>query len=142
MRRPRPRTVTFMARNSRTIGIADLGDALRRELTIFHEGLVERLDAAGEKAIKRMVKRTKTTAPELTGSFRRNITYKKVTADWKEPSKFVWCVRAPDYRITHLLVNGHANVDGSRTEGDDFLQNAKDEVLPEYERECEEAISE
>lgn len=129
-----------MANNSRTIGINDLSEAIQRELTIYHEGLVERLDAAGERAIKKMVKRTKADAPELTGSFKRNITYKKVTKDWKEPSKFVWCVRAPDYRITHLLVKGHANVDGSRTEGHSFLQDAKDEVLPEYERECEEAI--
>ena len=129
-----------MANNNRTIGIADLSEALQEQLTVYHENLVEKIDAAGEAAIKKMVKLTKASAPIRSGSFKRNIAYKKITEDWREPSKFVWHVKAPDYRITHLVVHGHATKTGGRARGNDFLANAKDAVLPEYERAVEEAI--
>lgn len=128
-----------MANNRRTIGIADLSDALQEQLATYHQDLVERLDEAGEAAMKKMVKLTKASAPVLTGSFKRNIAYKKVTEDWTKPSKFVWHVKAPDYRIAHLVVHGHDTGHG-RVAGNDFLANAKDSVLPEYERAVEEAI--
>ena len=51
-----------------------------------------------------------------------------------------WYVKAPDYRLTHLIVHGHATKDGGRTRGNPFLKNALDEVLPEYEREVEEVL--
>ena len=51
-----------------------------------------------------------------------------------------WYVKAPHYRLTHLLVHGHAKKDGGRVQGDPFLQNALDEVLPEYERAVEEGL--
>ena len=55
-------------------------------------------------------------------------------------SSYIWYVRAPAHRLTHLLVHGHATKDGGRTKGDPFLKNALDEVLPEYEQRVEEAI--
>jgi hypothetical protein len=54
--------------------------------------------------------------------------------------RFIWHVKAPDYRLTHLLVKGHATKDGGRTKANPFLQNALDQVLPEYEKEVEEAV--
>lgn len=129
-----------MANNNRTIGVADLSDALQELLTVYHQGLVEKLDEAGEAAIKKMVKLTKASAPVLSGSFKRNIAYKKITEDWLEPSKFVWHVKAPDYRITHLVVHGHDTGNGGRARGNSFLASAKESVLPEYERAVEEAI--
>ena len=53
--------------------------------------------------------------------------------------KFVWHVKAPDYRLTHLLVHGHATKTGGRTKADPFLHKALDVVLPEYEQAVKEA---
>lgn len=53
---------------------------------------------------------------------------------------YVWHVKAPDYRLTHLLVHGHATKDGGRTKGNPFLANALAQVLPEYERKVEEVL--
>ena len=125
---------------NQTVRIEQLGDAIRRELTVYKDELVGRIDKVGEEEIKKLVKLTVASAPEQTGFFKRNITFKKLTRDWKETSKFVWYVRAPAHRLTHLLVHGHANVDGSRTPGNPFLYDALDEVLPEYQRRVEEAI--
>ena len=118
----------------------DLGDALRERLTLYHEDVTERVDAAGETAIQELVKKTKATAPKgARGDFRRHIAWKAVAAS-RFAKKFFWYVKAPDYRLTHLLVKGHATRDGDRTDPDPFLANALDEVLPEYEKDVKEAI--
>lgn len=123
-----------------TIKPEDIGKAIERELTTYHRRTLERVNAAGEEAVKALVKKTKATAPKKSGAFRRAITYKvehhKVTGD----KRFIWGAKAPHHRLTHLLVHGHAKKDGGRVKGDPFLENALAEVLPEYENKVEEAV--
>ena len=121
---------------SKTIKPSDLGAAIAEELTLYNENILEQVDAAGEKAVKALVKKTKATAPMQTGSFVSNIAWKKVSKG-ATGNRFVWYVKAPDYRITHLLVHGHA---GNGHRGDPFLKNALEDVLPAYERDVQEAI--
>jgi len=125
---------------SRNIQVTALADALANELTLYAKEVEEGVEAAGEKSIKKLVKLTRATAPVgHRGSFRKHITSTKKKAG-PRMLKFIWHVKAPDYRLTHLLVHGHATKDGGRTRGDPFLKNALDQVLPEYEREIREAI--
>lgn len=124
---------------SKGIRPEDLGATIQQELEIYSEGIVEKVNAAGKTAAERLKKLTKASAPKNTGSFRKNIAVKEQPRP-NGMKEFVWHVKAPDYRITHLLVHGHANRDGSRTPGDPFLQKALDTVLPEYEKEVEEAL--
>ena len=124
---------------SKNIQATALADALANELTLYAKEVEEGVEAAGEKSIKKLVKLTRATAPVgHRGSFKRHITSTKKKAG--RMIKFIWHVKAPDYRLTHLLVHGHATKDGGRTKGDPFLKNALDQVLPEYEREIKEAI--
>lgn len=117
-----------------------LGAAIGQELTMYHAEVVEKLDAAGDAAAKKLVKITKSTAPKgERGSFRRSIASKRLKAD-KRGSTHVWYVKPPDHRLTHLLVHGHATKDGGRTKADPFLKNALDAVLPEYEEAVKEAV--
>ena len=124
---------------AKTIKPTALGDAIAQELTLYAEEVAEKVNAAGEKSIKDLVKRTKATAPKMTGDYRKRITSTAVDEGHGMKS-FVWHVKAPDYRLTHLLVHGHAKVNGGRVKGDPFLHNAVDEVLPEYEKNVEEAL--
>lgn len=118
----------------------DLGDALSQELTIYHTEVIEKLDAAGSAAVKSLVKLTRSTAPKgERGSFQRSITSKRLKAD-KRGSTYVWYVKPPDHRLTHLLVHGHATKNGGRTKANPFLKKALDVVLPEYEEAVKEAI--
>lgn len=118
----------------------DLGAAIGQELTTYHTEIVEKLDAAGDSAIKKLVKLTKATAPKgERGSFKRSIASKRLKKD-KRGSTYVWYVKPPDHRLTHLLVHGHATKDGGRTKANPFLKNALDVVLPEYEEAVKEAI--
>ncbi len=121
-----------MARSS-IIQVKDLDVKLDELLTMYHKGINDGVEFCSEKAVKDLAKITKTTAPKgARGSFRRNITsgVKKKT---RFATTYAWYVKAPDYRLTHLLVKGHATKNGDRTKGDPFLQNALDQVLPAYE---------
>lgn len=122
------------------IGPAALPEALRRELERYHSRVVDQANAAGETAAKALVKKTKATAPKRSGDFKKSIAYKAETTGVYGAKQYTWGARAPHYRLTHLLVHGHATVDGGRVPGSPFLQNALDSVLPEYIRAVEEAV--
>ena len=122
------------------VTVTGLGDAIRQTLTLYHQDVNEAIDECSKNAAKDLVKKTKATAPVgYRGSFKRNISSKQLTKSLNG-STYVWYVKAPDYRLTHLLVHGHETRDGGRTDGNPFLQNALDSVLPEYIRAVEEAV--
>jgi hypothetical protein len=123
----------------KTVKIEDLGAAISEELTIYRKDVVEAIDAAGDKAVKELVKKTKATAPKDRGEFRKAISGKRLEKT-DRGSKHVWYVKAPHHRLTHLLVHGHAKRDGGRTKADPFLRKALDQVLPEYEKDVKEAL--
>ena len=125
---------------SKAIKPANLGKALAAELTLYHKDVLEKVNAAGEKAVKELVKKTKATAPKKSGAFRKAITSKEVANSSTGDKTFIWGAKAPHHRLTHLLVHGHAKQNGGRVPGDPFLENALDEVLPEYEKDVEEAL--
>lgn len=123
-----------------TVKVENLGTALDEMLGLYHAEVTEAVNTASSNAAKKLVKRTKATAPVgARGSFKRNITSKKLKSS-PNGDTYVWYVKAPDYRLTHLLVHGHETRDGGRTKSDPFLQNALDEVLPEYEADIREAV--
>ena len=125
---------------NRTVSIDGLGKAIEQELSIYHEDVTRRVDMLSEAAAKELVKETKATAPEgARGSYKKNIA-SKLTKKTRRGNTYTWHVKAPDFRLTHLLVHGHATRDGGRTRPDPFLKNALDKVLPRYQRDVEEAL--
>ena len=127
----------------------DLESQMAQVLTIYSEEINEKLREVTTASMKQLVKETKASAPigRRQGQYKKNIT-----ADYSGTKRSArglrgqnvhatWYVRAPDYRLTHLLVNGHATNNGDRTTPDPFLQNAVDHILPEYERKVEEILS-
>lgn len=125
---------------AKTIKPADLGDAIAEELIVYHRRILERVNAAGEEAVKALVKKTKATAPKQSGDFRKAITYKVTERPGTGDKRFTWGAKSPHHRLTHLLVHGHAKANGGRVEGDPFLENALNEVLPAYENAVEEVV--
>ena len=125
-----------------------LNEQMGQVLTVYAEDINEKLRTITQESMKLLVKETKATAPRgrRKGQYRKNIT-----ADYTGTKRSarglrgqnvsaVWYVKAPDYRLTHLLVHGHATKDGGRTNANPFLQNAIDKVIPEYEQKVQEAI--
>ena len=131
-----------MARNAarRNVQIEALGDVITQDLALYNNQVMQAIQAAGEKAVKDLVDKTKATAPiGHRKKFRRSIT-SSVKNKNRRNTTYVWHVKAPDYRLTHLLVHGHATKNGGRTRPDPFLKNAVAEVLPRFEKDVEEAI--
>lgn len=125
---------------SRGIAPEQLGAAIEQELTLYAQDVEDGVNTASEEAAKKLVKLTRATAPTgKRGSFRRHIASKLLS---KHPggATYVWYVKPPDHRLTHLLVHGHAKKDGGRTKGNPFLVNALNVVLPEYERKIKEVL--
>lgn len=126
---------------AKSIKAEDLGAVIGQELALYSNDVREKVDAAGKKAIKKLVRLTEETAPigeRVGGNYAASIASKEVKG--KRGNSYVWHVKPPNHRLTHLLVHGHATKDGGRTKPNPFLQNAVDTVLPEYEKEVEEAI--
>lgn len=125
---------------SKSIKPNQLADAIHRELTLYNEGVTEGVNNAGRETMKKLVKRTKASAPVgERGKFKKAIAMKEEDAG-NGAKKFIWYVKPPEHRLTHLLVHGHATKDGGRTKADPFLKNEVDAVLPEYEQAVEEVI--
>ena len=126
---------------SKTVKPADLGAAIERELTLYGAEVTKRVNQAGEEAMKRLVSITKATAPigKRSKHYRSRITSSERTSATGS-KRYIWHVKKPDYRLTHLLVRSHATRDGGRTRANPFLQNALDQVLPEYENNVKEAV--
>lgn len=124
-----------------TITSDKLTKALHQELTTYHEDVLEEIRGATRKSMTDLVRKTRATAPTDTGEYKRHIA-----GDFRGLAKGLhnvsatWYVKAPFYRLTHLLVHGHAKSNGGRVKGDPFLENALEEVLPEYEKAIEEAV--
>jgi hypothetical protein len=133
--------------NNRRIHTGELGSALEQELEIYARETQDALVMITEETMGSLVRETKATAPKgrRNGQFKKNIT-----ADYQElrrakslhgrTIRATWYVKAPDHRLTHLIVHGHATRDGGRTRANPFLQNALDKLLPEYEHRVEELL--
>ena len=134
---------------AKTIKPDNFSAAFEQQLTIYNESVNQKLEAAMFNAMENLVRKTKATAPKKSGDFRKNITsdvkqYEKAKRKAHgglhgRVFKTTWYVKAPDHRITHLLVHGHAKKNG-RVDGDPFLHNALDQVLPEYDKAVREAV--
>ena len=128
-----------MARN--TITPDRLGDAIAQELTTYHEQTLEKIRGATRESVDTLVRKTRATAPKETGAFRRHIASDvKGLARGRHNVSALWYVKAPHYRLTHLLVHGHEKAGGGRVDGDPFLVNALAEVLPAFEEALKEAV--
>lgn len=129
-----------------------LSAALEAQLSKYNEELNDKLTVAVEESINQLVKITKATAPRgrRNGRYRKNIAADKRDLKRAKRGKHggfhgrvtsaTWYVKAPDYRLTHLLVYGHATRNGGRTRANPFLHNAVEKVIPEYEAKVEEAL--
>lgn len=126
---------------AKSIDPSQLGSAVSELLGMYQKDVVERLNDVGDRAIKKLVSITKKSAPRKSGKYAKSITH-KVVVKVDGCKKFIWGAKSPEQRKTHLLVNGHLAADGRRVPGDPFLEKALDTVLPEYESDVEEVLSE
>lgn len=123
------------------IQIDDLNSAIKNALDDYNETIVTGLKKNTTQAMKDLVANTKATAPVGNRSkhYRDNISSKTLSETEYGISK-LWYVKGSDYRLSHLLNNGHALRDGGRYPGTNFIGKAVDHILPFYLSKIEEVI--
>lgn len=126
---------------SKTISIDQLNEAINKELTLYSQNVIDGIKKEAKNSIKQLVEQTKSTAPvgKRQKHYRDSIKSKKLSENSREVS-YLWYVNGPDYRLSHLLEDGHALRKGGRVEGTHFIQKATDPILEQYLKAVEEVI--
>lgn len=124
-----------------TIKIDDLNQAIKGVLEDYNEGVVAGLKKEIKRSTNELVQKTKETAPVGNRSkhYRDNITSKTINETRSSLTK-AWYVRGSDYRLTHLLNDGHALRDGGRYPGTKFLEKAVNLIVTRYISRVEEVL--
>lgn len=123
------------------IKVDDLNTAIMDSLDDYNKKIVEGVKKNTKRAMKDLVANTKATAPvgKREKHYRDSITSRTVSDTDYGLSK-LWYVKGSDYRLTHLLNNGHALRDGGRYPGTNFVGKAVDAIIPWYLQKIEEVI--
>ena len=125
---------------STKISVNQIDEAITQQLTIYSQSVKDGIKREAEKSIKQLVADTKATAPvgKRKKHYRDSIKSKAYHSTRQD--KYVWYVDGPDYRLSHLLENGHAKKNGGRVEGTHFIQKATDPIVEQYLKAVEEVI--
>lgn len=112
-----------------------------RLLDSYNADIVAAVNSLSERAVADIAEETRKTAPKRKrgGAYRRSIT-SGIRVQKRTGNTYSWYCKNGMHRLTHLLVNGHATVNGGRTKADPFLLNAVNRVIPKYEKDVEEAV--
>ena len=122
-----------------SINIDQLAAEIAKGLADYSQDVVEKVNASSEAVGKAAVKRLKQTSPKKTGKYAKSWTMSTEKAIG-QPDLRIIHVKAPHYRLAHLLEYGHAKVGGGRVEGRPHIRPAEEEVIREFTREVEEVI--
>lgn len=129
--------------SNRTISVDSLSEAITAELENYNQEVIDGVKNAAYECAQEFTSATKKDAPrsdtKRRGRFAKNITFKK-TYDSNTGATYTWYVKDPEYRLTHLLKNGHATKNGGRTRAQDFITNNYNRAEEKYVEEVEEII--
>lgn len=125
-----------------TVGIQDLSSEIAKELSLYSSEITEEIKETTKVHAKKLLDKTKKTAPigkRKAKKFKTSIKC-DVQNENANTISYLWYVGGKNYRLTHLIVNGHAKRGGGRTKSNDFLKDAVNEVKTEFEKAVEEII--
>lgn len=122
------------------VAVNELSAEIRSQLNLYNQNIAEGVKKKTRSSMRKLVKETKAQPYKKDrGAYKAAIASRKV----KENKHFLemqWYVKAPHYRLTHLLEDGHAMKDGGRFEGYGTIRKALDHIVPEFEQDVEEVI--
>lgn len=124
---------------SATISVDQLSEAVNQELTLYSNEIIKGVKKQAKVSMDQLVKETKATAPvgRRRKHYKDSIRSKKQSENDRSVS-YLWYVEGSDYRLSHLLENGHALRKGGRYDGTHFIANALEPIIEEYISKCEE----
>lgn len=127
---------------SQNIRIDQLDSAVQRILEEYGEEVKEDVEEVTEKIAKKTKETVKKNAPvgARKGKYKRNIDVKQTKKSALDTEHTIY-VKAPEYRLTHLLEFGHAIAGGTgRTTPQKHWQAGQDYVDQNFEKELRDKI--
>lgn len=116
--------------------MADLGEDLGKILGDYRSDVIQAMDTAADKCIEQVTEEIKSHVTFNGKKYIRAFAVAKDTSHLK--NNRTWYVKAPYYRLTHLLENGHATRNGGRTKafphikyGEEFARDNYDRIVAE-----------
>lgn len=128
------------------ISVDALVSKISEELTYYQRSVIDKaMTEETKKAMSDLVQKTKDTAPigKRTKHYKDSITSKvlhKSDLGYGVRYRELWYVKGSDYRLSHLLNDGHAKKNGGRVEGTKFITKAADEIETAYLENLKQAI--
>ena len=119
------------------ISISSFSQAVADVLEDYNKEVIENTKNIIHDVSKEFKSNTKKDAPR--GQRNKYNKYIDVKTTYESISGVTdtWYVKDPEYRLTHLIKNGHQTRNGGRTKGNDFI----DKNYSKAEKEIEERIS-
>lgn len=128
--------------SSQTINVDQLDSAVMKILEEYGDEVKVDVEEVTEKVAKEAKDTVKDSAPvgARRGEYKKNIDVKQTEKSALETQYTIY-VKAPEYRLTHLLEFGHATPDGTeRTKEIKHWQKGQDFVDKNFETELREKI--
>lgn len=124
-----------------TVKPDQLAAEIEKELGLYSKGVTEKIKKQAKSSMSDLVKQTKATAPvgKRTKHYRDSITSRK-ERETANGVSYLWYVKGSDYRLSHLLNNGHVLRNGGRYSGTQFIGNAEKSIIADFEKKVEEII--
>ena len=95
------------------IEIGDIASTIAKELAGYTWEVADAVKDAVDVTAKELKKNIQAAAPKRYGKYRKAMAL-KTRYEGKYDKRVVWYVKAPHYRLSHLLENGHAKRGGGR----------------------------
>ena len=121
------------------VSVDQLAAEIAKGLAEYSQDVVEKVNISSEAVGKAAVKQLKQISPKRHGKYAKSWTM-KTEPEVGQPHTRIVHVKAPHYRLAHLLEHGHAKVGGGRVEGIPHIRPAEEQVIEQFTREVEEAI--
>ena len=135
------------------ISIDQLVAAVSRILRDYADKAAVDVDRVTHDAVVSLVQQTRASAPRGDGkrTLRLNAYgdgqarphfFTSIAQRKQADGSYLWHVKKPNLRLTHLLAKSHASRSGGTVSGDPFLVNPLAAVLTQYEADLRKVLSE
>lgn len=121
--------------------IEELADLIAAELHNYSEEVTEKVKSAVDKVSNEVNAEIKNKIPftERTGKYVKSFRLKTSYED-KFNKRNTWYVANGQYRLTHLLENGHAKRNGGRVEAYPHIRYGEELAIKRMEELAKEAV--